>query len=200
MTDFEPTSMSSASSMAAPRPAAPADSAQALRWKWGLYAIFTISGVVLVALTLLAFRYDDAAQATTLLSAVTGLLGTIAGLYLGAQAGGAGLQQAQTGQDQAMAALMEAQREATRWAAMVEPDVAERELAARDAVARQGQDANGGATTRSPRPPRRSPRPPRRSQRPTQQADDELYTFDVEPEDEGGVPPDEPAGEGPRPL
>jgi hypothetical protein len=98
------------------------------RWRYGLWAVVLAVGGILAAFVFASLRYDTAADVSTALAAITGTLGTILGHYLGVQTGASGKEEAERARQDAERARQDAERRATEFAAVLDPDRAERVL------------------------------------------------------------------------
>jgi uncharacterized membrane protein YbhN (UPF0104 family) len=71
------------------------------RWKYGLWVVFAGLAVILVAFGGALVAFSEAADVSTALAPVTGVVGTIVGAYFGVQAGAAGKDKAEEERAQA---------------------------------------------------------------------------------------------------
>jgi len=84
--------------------------------KYGVWVVLAGLAVILTAFAISVFVFEPtAADVSTALAPVTGIVGTIVGAYFGVQVGSQGRQQAE-------ATTAEAQRRVTRLAAAVDPE------------------------------------------------------------------------------
>jgi threonine/homoserine/homoserine lactone efflux protein len=74
---------------------------EAGRWKYGLWVVFAGLAVILVAFGAALLAFSEAADVSTALAPVTGVVGTIVGAYFGVQAGAAGKEKAEQQRAQA---------------------------------------------------------------------------------------------------
>jgi hypothetical protein len=76
------------------------------RWKYGLYAVGLGLAVLAVCFAIAVWQYEGAADAGTVLAAVTGTIGAIVGAYFGIQVGSAGKDKAEENAHEAHMALL----------------------------------------------------------------------------------------------
>ena len=86
---------------------------------WGAWVVISGLAVVLAVALFAINRWTDTKDVTAVIGSVTGVVGTLAGAYFGVHAG-------QAGRDRAEARKDEAQQQATKLAAALDPSVAAR--------------------------------------------------------------------------
>jgi hypothetical protein len=98
-----------------------------MRMRYGFWIVVIGFAVVLLALVLAIKlgEWKDVKDVTTLLSAVTGIVGGLAGAFFGVHVGAAG-------KEQANAERREAQRQLLNFAASAPPEIAKRALNIQD--------------------------------------------------------------------
>ncbi len=96
-------------------------------WTLGLLAVVIGVTAILVSLFFVMQNFESAADVGAVLGVVTSSVGTIVAAYFGMQVGSAGKEKADENAANANAAALEAQRQATRLAAFVDPATARAE-------------------------------------------------------------------------
>jgi hypothetical protein len=69
-------------------------------WKYGVVVVLAGLAVILLAFFLALREYDRAAEVSTALAPITGVVGTIVGAYFGVQVGAAGREKAEAARAQ----------------------------------------------------------------------------------------------------
>ena len=92
---------------------------ESARYRYGLWVVFAGLAVILLSYYAGLKEYDKAADVSTALAPVTGVVGTLVGAYFGVQVGAAGKDKAEAARDKAdetakaaLGALPEAKAEA----------------------------------------------------------------------------------------
>ena len=88
------------------------------KWKYGIAVVLAGLAVILVAFLLALGEYSKAADVSTALAPVTGVVGTLVGAYFGVQVGSAGKERAEDAREKS-------EQEAKAALAALPPDRAE---------------------------------------------------------------------------
>ena len=99
----------------------------AMRVRYGFWVVIAGFGLVAVVALLAIYRWTTASDVATIISSITGVVGTVVGAFFGVQVGSAGKERAEKER-------RTAERRALRLAAATDPAVAARIIAETDSA------------------------------------------------------------------